>query len=44
VRRLLVEHPPPARPDAPDVVSALRATYAAQERAAVLIAASLDRS
>jgi hypothetical protein len=43
VRRLLVEHPPPAHPDAPEAVSALRATYAAHERATVLIAASLDR-
>jgi len=42
VRRLLVEHPPPAGGDEPDVVPALRATYAAQERAALLIAASLD--
>jgi hypothetical protein len=42
VRRILVEHPPPARADAPDVVPALRATYAAHERATVVIAASLD--
>jgi hypothetical protein len=42
VRRLLVEYPPPARADAPDVVPALRATYAAHERATVAIAASLD--
>lgn len=42
VRGLLVAHPPPVGADEPDVVTALRATYAAQERAAVLIAASLD--
>jgi hypothetical protein len=42
VRRLLVEHPPPVGDDGPDVVPALRATYGAQESAAVLIAASLD--
>jgi hypothetical protein len=42
VRRLLVEHPPPASADAPDAVPALRATYAAHERATVVIAASLD--
>jgi hypothetical protein len=42
VRSLLVAHPPPLGADGPDVVVALRATYAAQERAAVMIAASLD--
>jgi hypothetical protein len=42
VRQLLVAHPPPLAADEPDVVPALRATYAAQERAAVMIAASLD--
>jgi hypothetical protein len=42
VRRLLVAHPPPVGADGPDVVPALRATYAAHERAAVMIAASLD--
>ena len=42
VRRLLVADPPPARAEGEDVVPALRATYAAHERAAVLIAASLD--
>jgi len=42
VRTLLAEHPPPAALVGPDVVPALRATYAAQERAAVLIAAGLD--
>ena len=35
VRRLLVAHPPPIAADAEDVVEALRATYAAQERAAL---------
>jgi hypothetical protein len=44
VRSLLVAHPPPVRPEGPDVVPALRATYAAQERAAVMIGASLDRT
>ena len=43
VRTLLAADPPPARTDASDVLDALRATYAAQERAAVLIAAGLDR-
>jgi hypothetical protein len=42
IRQLLVAHPPPVDSDAEDVVPALRATYAAQERAAVMIAASLD--
>lgn len=42
VRRLLIEHPPPVDADGEDVVPALRATYAAQERAAVMIAGSLD--
>jgi hypothetical protein len=42
VRKLLVEHPPPVEADGPDVVPALRATYDAQERAAVMIAATLD--
>lgn len=42
VRRLLVAHPPPAGADGPDVVPALRATYTAHERAAVMIATSLD--
>jgi len=44
VRQLLVEHPPPLSGAAgSQAVPALRATYAAQEQAAVLIAASLDR-
>jgi hypothetical protein len=42
VRQLLVDAPPPAGADGPDVVPALRATYQAQERAALLIAAGLD--
>jgi hypothetical protein len=42
VRRLLVANPPPAATDGPGVVDALRATYAAHERAALLIAARLD--
>jgi hypothetical protein len=44
IRGLLVEYPPPAGADGSDVVPALRATYAAHERAAVLIAASLDNN
>ncbi|MEO6859673.1 MAG: hypothetical protein ABI323_14005 [Solirubrobacteraceae bacterium] len=42
VRQLLVAHPPPLEAEGPDVIPALRATYAAQERGAVRIAASLD--
>jgi hypothetical protein len=42
VRRLLTAHPPPVDAEGPAVEPALRATYAAQERAAVLIAAHLD--
>jgi hypothetical protein len=42
VRSLLVAYPPPIAADAEDVVEALRATYAAQERAALMIAAALD--
>jgi hypothetical protein len=42
VRTLLVADPPPASADGDEVVPALRATYAAHERAAVLIASSLD--
>lgn len=44
VRTLLVAHPPPVEADGPDVVPALRATYAAQERAALMIAARLDQA
>jgi len=43
VRAILVEHPPPVNPDGDDVDPALRDTYAAQERAAILIADRLDR-
>jgi hypothetical protein len=43
VRTVLAADPPPVRADAPDVVAALRATYAAQERAVILIADALDR-
>jgi hypothetical protein len=42
VRDLLVEHPPPAEADAADADEALRNTYAAQEQAALMIAAHLD--
>jgi hypothetical protein len=42
IRKLLVADPPPAQADGDDVIPALRATYAAHERATVLIAASLD--
>ncbi|MGZ4168624.1 MAG: hypothetical protein ACXVR1_16545 [Solirubrobacteraceae bacterium] len=42
VRQLLIANPPPVAADGPGVVDALRATYAAHERAALLIAARLD--
>jgi hypothetical protein len=42
VRKLLVEHPPPTGASSADVDGALRATYAAQEGAALLIAGGLD--
>jgi hypothetical protein len=42
VRTLLVASPPPVETRGPGVIVALRATYAAQERAALLIAARLD--
>jgi hypothetical protein len=42
VRKLLVAEPPPAHTEGDDVIPALRATYAAHERAVVLIAARLD--
>ena len=42
VRRQLVENPPPVRAEGEDVVAALQATYAAQERAALTIADHLD--
>lgn len=42
IRALLADHPPPVTAEGADVVPVLRATYAAQERAAVAIAAALD--
>lgn len=42
VRRLLTAHPPPADPESAQAVPALRATYGAQEEAAMLIAERLD--
>jgi hypothetical protein len=42
VRSLLIANPPPVGAGDRDAVDELRATYAAQERAAVLIAAALD--
>jgi hypothetical protein len=44
VRAVLVASPPPVSADGRDAVPALEATYAAQERAAVMIAESLDRA
>lgn len=44
VRTLLAADPPPVRARGPDVIPALRATYTAQERAALIIAATLDGS
>jgi hypothetical protein len=44
VRKLLVAHPPPVRAEGLDVVSELRATSAAHERAALMIAERLDDS
>src|SRR5437764_7603729 len=41
VRRLLIADPPPLSAEGEDVVGALRATYTAQERAALMIAAAL---
>ncbi len=43
VRTVLAADLPPVRADAPDVLPALRATYAAHERAAIMIADGLDR-
>jgi hypothetical protein len=43
VRTMLAADPPPVRADGPDVLTALRATYAAQERVAIIIADGLDR-
>jgi hypothetical protein len=42
VRQLLIAAPPPLDASADDAVSALRATYAAQEQATVLLAGALD--
>jgi hypothetical protein len=42
VRNLLLAHPLPAGAEAPEAVGALRATYQAQERAALRIAEALD--
>jgi hypothetical protein len=42
IRTMLVADPPPVRAEGQDVVPALRATYSAQERAAIAIAARLD--
>jgi hypothetical protein len=42
VRSLLVANPPPSSAEGEDAVRALRATYAAHERAAVMIADRLD--
>ncbi|MBV9817760.1 MAG: hypothetical protein JOZ07_05355 [Solirubrobacterales bacterium] len=42
VRALLMDHPPPVSAEDAEVEPALRATYAAQERAAVVIAERLD--
>lgn len=42
VRKLLLEYPPPTGAGGADVVSQLRATYSAHERAALMIAAYFD--
>jgi hypothetical protein len=42
VRAVLAADPPPVAAEGPDVVPALRATYAAQEQAALAIAERLD--
>ena len=42
VRRLLVAHPLPVLGDGDEAVPALRAAYAAHERAAIMIAEELD--
>jgi hypothetical protein len=44
IRALLVAHPPPLDAEGHDALPALRATYAAHERAAMMIADSLDRA
>jgi hypothetical protein len=43
VRTLLLASPPPVHAEGEDVIPALRETYDAQERAAILLAARLDR-
>jgi hypothetical protein len=43
VRTVLVANPPPVSAEGPDVLPALRATYAAHESAALMIAARLDQ-
>ncbi len=42
VRRMLVAHPLPVADDGDEAVPALRAAYAAHERAAIVIAEQLD--
>jgi hypothetical protein len=42
VRELLVKSPPPTLSQSQDAVESLEATYAAQEQAALMIAAALD--
>jgi hypothetical protein len=42
LRRLLTAYPPPADPESAQAVPVLRATYAAHEQAAMLIAERLD--
>lgn len=44
VRRLLLDDPPPVQTSGPDVVPALRATYAAHEQVAIAIAEHLDHA
>ena len=44
VRRVLVQNPPPVSAEGPDVLPALRATYAAHESAALMIAGWLDQA
>jgi hypothetical protein len=43
VRGELADSPPPVSPDTPGLVPALRATYAAQERAVLTLAGALDQ-
>jgi hypothetical protein len=44
VRSVLVADPPPAGSGSDDAITELRAAYAAQEQAAMVLAAALDRS